>query len=1434
MRIKIWGARGSIPSPARPGEIREKLVSALLGISQIADGELREELMAALVEAPQFLPQADPSPPEQTGQLIEEKRRQVVERYLDSLPSLQVGTAGGNTPCIEIQAGDDLFIIDAGSGIRQLGLELMKGRWGQGQGVIHLFFSHPHWDHIQGFPFFRPAFIPGNKIYIYSVHNIEQALRRQQEFISFPVSLDYMQADMIFRRLKPEESLEFGNLRVRLMRNHHPGDAYSFRFEKTDKVFVYASDAAYPIGTDLRPFINFFADADVLMFDTQFTQQESDEKEDWGHSSSLVGLEMAQLAKAKNLVLFHHNSAYNDTELAKILENTLKLQQTQYPGGAVVKVVVAQEEQTFDLTPPQAMQLQLIPGSKTAIFKPTGIFNERTAAELRRQLADLQQTCCLSQLIIDMSRVDLLQVVGLRDLVKLRKEQPSITVVLAGPSLSVQQLIDLVGYLDFFAVYPSVHAAITALQARETRDLPGQTLKNRYTIESRLMDGWLGTTFKATDTRLNQVVAIKTLSASFSEAAIERFLRHAREIVDLDHPNIVNIMECDEDHGLSFMVEEFIEGRTLRDMLTEQAGRPLPLATGMHIAISIARALEYAHANGVIHGDLKPSNVLLANGVIKVSDFGLGRLESGKSLLNLEMPLALVSAQYLAPEQALGHPIDARTDLYALGALLYELFTGQPLFSGTEQEILEQHLNRAPQSLRQLNPTLSRSLEHLILKLLDKDPNKRYPTVRQVRRILVGMAMTAKRTATEPFSALRWPTLIGRADSLAQLQQAWGNARAGQGQVVILQAETGLGKTRLMQELVDQAGDAVLLNGYCLPPEISSAYQPFLEALNAYFALTPQAQADSPVGQVLSQAIHLIPEIQALLPYFQPPSRSTANHHPNFVDTLKQVTAQRPWLVIIDDAHWIDAGSLRLLEYLARHSEQAALMIVVAYSQELAAHHPLLTETLHHLKRLIECTEIQLDNLERDEVRQLLEAIWGQPVPPDLVAATFRRTQGNPWFVEEITKDLVNEGIAVWREGHWHFASVVETRFPQNLAQAITRRMHRLNKETQTLLQQAAVLGYSFSFDELQVISALPEETILDYLDIALESHLLRDIADAGLLRFYHPRTQQVLAESLNASKQRQFHREMAEALQQHRFRASPQPAPHLAYHFLKARELGKGLAYCLEAAGQAKALWDNQTALHWYNLALETLDQLNDTLQTRQQRFELLLAREEIYRQLDETALQAADLAALQTLAQALSNPTWQAAAHLRQAQYERANQQPAQAIAEAQAALIAARQAKNRLLEGESLRQLGYISLHLSQTEMARAHMHDAYDLIESAGRPPAQAESLNGLGDLYNWLKDYPRAENYYQQALALSQAHTDRDGQATSLQNLGALRLAADQYDQAIACYRQALTLNQLMDHHRDETTCWQNLVTAYKKSGQLQPGQPQAEMLENSA
>lgn len=1429
MRVRIWGARGSIPSPLRPEQVREKIISAILGISQIKDETLKRELSQAIwgEATVSDRPVVEPETPEQ--------RRKIVAAYLATLSPLVSSTASSNTPCVEVRTDRELFIIDAGSGIRDLGQELMTGPCGQGQGVIHLLFSHPHWDHIQGFPFFRPAFIPGNRIFIYSVHDLEGALRRQQEPISFPVSLAYMQAELTFIRIKPDEVLEFGDLRIRCLRNEHPGDSYAFRFEKGDRVFVYASDAAYPAGLDLRPYLNFFADADVLIYDAQFTQRESDEKEDWGHSSSFVGVEMAQQAQVKNLVLFHFDPAYTDADLAQILEDTLKFQQTQYPNQSPVNVLIAREGQTFELTSGHLVQLQQVPGSKIATLKPSGIFNERVVLELKEQLQAVKKFDGPNHVVVDMSAIERLQVTGLRALVKLSKEQPNTSIALAGPTTNVQQLIDLAGYADFFVIYRSLHAAITTLQAHETLNLPGQMIKNRYYIEAKMGDGQLGTVFKATDTRLNRPVAIKVLSHAFSEGAIEQFLQHGRQIVDLNHPHIVNVFDCDRDQGLSFMVEELIEGQTLRGLIEQQSGQPLPYNLALQIAKNIAQGLEYAHGQGVIHGDLKTKNVLLDKRV-KISDFGLGRLESGKSPLTIDVPLDLVTAHYLAPEQILGHPIDARTDLYALGVILYEMLTGQRPFEGSDQELMEQHRHRQPVSPRQLNPKLPETIEHLILKLLDKDPNKRYATARQTRRILAAMrTITSGDVQPAPIAPYQEQTLVGRAEIWPQLRALWAKTEQGQGQVALIAGEAGLGKTYLIQALVQQIKRGTVLIGTSDQPDGRQPGQPFIDAINSYLMNMAGAQNDSgelkvtPVGQLLEQVSPYLPEISQYLTNLPGDDRSTLflaerNSDPtepfSLAQILADVTAERPWLLILDDLHHCDQSSLRLLLYLAGHCAGLKLMIIGLYRPGEMKHHQFVAEILASFEPYPHYTRLNLEPLAEAEVADLLSQTWSQAVPADLAAAIYRRSQGNPLFAVEIARLLTDENSVTWRGGQWHFEPVVEANLPLHLSEVILRRVRRLPRKAQLILNQAAVLGPTFTVAVLREMDQHTETDLQESLDILLERQMIHQGARINWLNFSHRQVQWTLYEDLATLKRRSLHRAAGEALERLNAGNLEAIVEELAHHFLQAGELEKGLTYSLQAAGLAESIYAQQNALRRYSQALDALEQLGLNEKTQPQKFELLLRREQIYHRLGDRPAQAADLAALLALAQAANEPAKLATALQRQAAFEQANNRFNQADAAAQSGLDAARQAGQSRLEAANLFVLTHIAVVQGHFDLARERLQAVRKIIDQAGSSAEQARALYQQATLVRNQNNYVAAEQAGQQAYALNQLHGNRYAQADNLLLLGAFRFEQGDYGQAFGYYQQALTLNRLIGCRAGEAGSLNHLARFYHELGEL--------------
>jgi phosphoribosyl 1,2-cyclic phosphodiesterase len=284
MKVRFWGARGSIPTPMSEAELQDKIKTALLSAVGV---DLTD--------------------------------REAVDRFVERLPSQICTTAGGNTSCIELRAGDAVFILDCGSGMRMLGNELLRGPFGKGNGEAHIFITHTHWDHVQGLPFFNPAYIPGNVLHFHSPYpDLQMRFEDQQREVYFPVPVDYMRSTRTWEVLDPNETVEIAGVTIKLTLLSHPGGSYAYRFEHDGRVFVYATDGEYHrMDTESTAhYVEFFRNADLLVFDAQYSfEQAIDEKRDWGHSTPKMGAELAFRAGVKRLALYHHDPGATDEKL---------------------------------------------------------------------------------------------------------------------------------------------------------------------------------------------------------------------------------------------------------------------------------------------------------------------------------------------------------------------------------------------------------------------------------------------------------------------------------------------------------------------------------------------------------------------------------------------------------------------------------------------------------------------------------------------------------------------------------------------------------------------------------------------------------------------------------------------------------------------------------------------------------------------------------------------------------------------------------------------------------------------------------------------------------------------------------------------------------------------------------------------------------------
>ena len=320
MRVRFWGTRGSLPVAMRADTVRDKLVTGVLAASgrHFAD----RAAAAAFVD--------------------------------DELDFAVRGSYGGASSCVEIEAGDGNFIIcDLGSGLREFGLDAMRRAAGGHPRRYHIFLSHLHWDHIMGFPFFVPAFDPDATIIIHSGHaDAETALRRQQEEISFPVAFDWLRARIEFVTLAVDVPHRIGGVEVTLMGEYHSHKSYGYRFDAGGKSVIYSTDSEHrsdQMDTEAR-FEAFFAGADLVVCDTMYSLGDTVSlKQDWGHSSSLVAIDLCRMARAGTLALFHHEPTFSDAQLQTIHAEAIQYEALTRGDDAAVNVICAYDGLEFEV-----------------------------------------------------------------------------------------------------------------------------------------------------------------------------------------------------------------------------------------------------------------------------------------------------------------------------------------------------------------------------------------------------------------------------------------------------------------------------------------------------------------------------------------------------------------------------------------------------------------------------------------------------------------------------------------------------------------------------------------------------------------------------------------------------------------------------------------------------------------------------------------------------------------------------------------------------------------------------------------------------------------------------------------------------------------------------------------------------------------------------
>ncbi|MGE5224141.1 MAG: ATP-binding protein, partial [Omnitrophica WOR_2 bacterium] len=613
------------------------------------------------------------------------------------------------------------------------------------------------------------------------------------------------------------------------------------------------------------------------------------------------------------------------------------------------------------------------------------------------------------------------------------------------------------------------------------------------------------------------------------------------------------------------------------------------------------------------------------------------------------------------------------------------------------------------------------------------------------------------------------PVLVGRARELEILDRALHAAQNGVGSCVLLTGEAGIGKSRLAAELADLAAAAnfLILQGYCSEQDRSFPYAPWIDAMRAFLGPQSTAEANELLSVFAPELVKILPELSLLLPSIQPnpPLDPAAEKHRLFESLVRlaaSLAAAHPLLIVLEDLHWSDEQSLELLQYIVRRIAAVPILILGTYRSEDPP--PSLAHFLVELNRERLVEEIQLAPLARSEVGRMVQAILKteRPTASDWLDLLMPLTEGNPFFVEEITKSLVQAGL---RPGQWSSLHI-----PRSIQHTILRRVEELPEKTRRVLSLASVIGERFDFALLQEVAGEDEQSLLRMLKEMIVAQLIVE-QSADQFAFRHALTREGVYATLMFRERKAMHQTIGATMERLSEKRADAPAAPLAYHFYQAGDWQKAMEYSQRAGEEAQALFAPREALAHFSHALEAARQLGipaprPSLHGRARAREMLSdfdgARAD-YKTLIELARNAGD-----------HHEEWQARIDLGLLWQSRDLERAGEYYREA---LELARGMDDTSLLAQSLNRIGNWSMNRGLAREALKYHREALALFREQDDRHGMARTMDLLGIVCYQLGEIIQGANYLEEAVPILRELDDRQGLVNALLNL-AIRALTD--------------------------------------------------------
>ncbi len=913
-------------------------------------------------------------------------------------------------------------------------------------------------------------------------------------------------------------------------------------------------------------------------------------------------------------------------------------------------------------------------------------------------------------------------------------------------------------------------------------------LGQRYRLLNILGAGGMGCVYRAIDRLTGQVLALKRVLVPTTELVIatrtapetDFHIALAQEfqlLASLRHPSIIGVL----DYGFDSQRQPFLTMELIENAQTiHEAARNQPLSVQVELLTQLLQALAYLHRRNVVHRDLKPNNVLVKSGQVKVLDFGISTLTGTK-------PSAISgTVLYMAPEVLRGEPAGSAADLYAVGVLTYELLEGHtPFASDTPSKLIENILTTP---LEVILSGMDSPVAKVLERLLAKTPEDRYSSATEVIAALSELVHqpVVLETSTSRESLLQSTKLVGRDTELTLLSDNLAQTIVGLGSSLLIGGENGIGKSRLLEELRTLAlvQGTLVLRGNTL----SSGGRPYEVWREPLRRLALAANLDDEEAGVLKS---LVPDIGLLLERDIPdaPEFDAQATQGRLLSTVTNILKrhEQPMVILLENLHLADVESLMLLQWLSQIVAWLPVMIVGSFQDD---------ERPELAKFLPEMNLVKLRRLSDQAIADLSESLLGSIGRRDKIVELLQReTEGNPLFVVEVVRTLAEEAGQLDKIGSMVLPEHV---FSGGVRRIVERRLSRVPEDSWPLLRFAAVAGSQL---DLQMLRVLSPTTNLD--------QWLTGCANLGIFElddeqwhFSHDKLRQGILVNLDAQQMQDHHRQIAATIESLATSQSNQAAI-LAYHWGEAQDKAKERYYSAIAGENALRSGAYQTAVTYLTRALD----LGALAAPSQQDSKTRVRRAYLMRLLAGAYYGAGELAksreeqeaALQLLGYPMPNTRASLVAGtleqtLLQVPHQFLPSRTAKPSQDKRAVLFEATMGYQQLV------QLCFFS----GEPLALIHAAlRSLNLVESLGDvPPAiYAQALADMGTATAFIPIHSRAETYYQRARTMVQDLPEATTVSWVLQLAATYDMTTGQWARALESLNRAVEIADRIGHRR---------------------------------